>query len=125
MSEQTQALEWKDIPGFEGRYQVSNTGLVKSLKFYSKCSYAKVLKPRQGKYLRVNLGANGDRYIQRLVALLFVNNPHSLPEVNHEDFNKHNNNASNLKWCDHASNMKHAHAGGRVVFSQEAKAADF
>jgi hypothetical protein len=123
MTDIVQQEQWKDIPGFEGRYQVSDLGNVKSLKFYSKCPYSKILKPRQGKYLRVNLGANGDRYIHRLVALLFVpnDNPSILVEVDHYDFNKHNNKATNLKWCTHSYNMKRAHENGRVVFSEDAR----
>jgi hypothetical protein len=114
----------RDIPGFEGRYLIGNSGKVVSIKYYGKCDYPKDITPRKtGKgYLRVHLGSK-DFYIHRLVAYVFVQNPdpNNLREVNHKDFDKSNNHADNLEWCNHSANMKHAHENGRVVFSNEVR----
>lgn len=88
---------WKDIKGYEGLYIISNTGKVKGLK------YNKLLKPvLQKGYLYIHLCKNSkDRayLLHRLVAQHFIDNPDNLPEVNHKDENKVNNDVSNLEWC--------------------------
>lgn len=89
---------WKDIKGYEGKYLISNTGKVKSL------TYNKLLKPvLQNGYLYIHLCKNSKDKVyllHRLVAQHFIPNPDNLPEVNHKDENKVNNDASNLEWCD-------------------------
>lgn len=97
---------WKDIEGFEGLYQVSNLGRVKS--FYTnrilKCS-----THPQG-YLTVTLCKDSTKYtkkIHRLVAQAFIPNPDNKPEVNHIDENKTNNNLSNLEWSTRKENVNH------------------
>ena len=89
---------WKDIKGYEGLYIISNTGKVKGLK------YNKLLKPvLQNGYLYIHLCKNSKNkayLLHRLVAQHFIDNPDNLPEVNHKDENKTNNDASNLEWCD-------------------------
>lgn len=114
---------WKSIKGFEGRYDVSNFGNVKSLHAYNKCNYPLILKGRKTKkgYLRVNLGFGVDRYIHRLVAQHFIDNPNNFDQVNHIDFDKSNNHVENLEWCNSSHNMKHARDGGRIVFSDECR----
>ena len=98
---------WKDIKGYEGHYEVSNLGNVKSVK-----RYKKVLKPRQHKngYVFVSLCANGkakDFSVHRLVGNAFLDNPENLPEINHKDEDKTNNNASNLEWCTREYNQSY------------------
>ena len=85
---------WKDIPGFEGMYQVSTWGNVRGHKG--------ILKPyvNEKGYLKVGLFKNGKRYkkrVNRLVALTFIPNPHNLPQVNHKDGNNQNNSVTNLE----------------------------
>lgn len=102
---------WKDIKGFEGVYQISNLGNVKSLPRKAGTTYLreKILKPRKhtGGYSIVSLG-RGYKYknyfIHRLVAEAFLPNPLGLLEVNHIDENKTNNNVENLEWCDRIYN---------------------
>lgn len=105
---------WKDIEGYEGLYQVSNFGRVRSLDrnvtnkgvYGDKSTYftkGKLLKPseKQG-YLRVVLSKNNERCtcsVHRLVAETFIPNPLNLPCVNHKDENKSNNHVDNLEWC--------------------------
>lgn len=90
---------WKDVVGFEGLYKVSNFGNVKSLRI------GKILIPSitiHG-YKRITLCKNGNRenkVIHRIVAEAFLDNPKSLPCVNHKDENKLNNCVENLEWCD-------------------------
>ena len=96
---------WKDIEGYEGLYQVSNWGRVKSLKFGKE----RILKPEKNRngYLVVNLYKNGKRKhfkIHRLVAEAFVSNPDNLPCVNHADEDKTNNFYGNLEFCSYQYN---------------------
>lgn len=91
---------WKDIKEYEGLYQVSNLGRIKSLKFGKE----KILKPinHTGGYLCVDLSKNNKRLyvkIHRLVAEAFIPNPENLLQVNHKDENKKNNCVDNLEWC--------------------------
>jgi len=97
---------WKDIPNYEGLYQVSNLGRVKSI-FKNK----KILTPRlRNGYLRVSLTKNKkaiNHSVHRLVAQVFIPNPNNLPEVNHKDENKENNCVNNLEYCTRNYNMKY------------------
>lgn len=106
---------WKDIEGFEGLYQVSNLGRVKSLERVLNHGHSwkeKILKPQKhtGGYLFVNLCKDGEikrGLIHRLVASAFIPNPDKLTEVNHIDENKCNNNIQNLEWCTASQNINH------------------
>ena len=96
---------WKDIIGYEGLYQVSSLGRVRSLdRFYYRLHKGKVLSPTKDRYgyLTVTLNCNGKSKtikIHRLVAQAFIENPDNLPQVNHKDEVKSNNCVDNLEWC--------------------------
>lgn len=107
---------WKDIAGYEGLYQVSNTGEIKSLKF-NHSNKEKIIKGNKESlgYLVVTLYKDGNRKnfkIHRLVAETFISNPKNLPQVNHIDGNKQNNRIDNLEWCTASENTIHAHKSG-------------
>lgn len=105
---------WKDIPGYEGKYQVSNYGNIYSLRYKR---HRKLMKDRYG-YSFVGLNADGKQHfflVHRLVAEVFVQNPKLKPEVNHIDGNKLNNHTDNLEWVDRNENMSHAHRSGLIV----------
>lgn len=105
---------WKDIPGFEGKYQVSNCGKVRSLN-HRKTGQIKVMALFNNLgYKRVGLCKNGKQrkyLVHVLVAMAFLPNPENLPYVNHKDESKDNNfvwinedggvdpQKSNLEWC--------------------------
>lgn len=96
---------WKDIKGYEGRYFISNIGRVSNTK--------KILTPTDNGngYLIISLSTKGKRknyYIHRLVAEAFLNNPCNLPQVNHIDYNRQNNNVNNLEWITQIENVRHS-----------------
>ena len=109
---------WKDIPGFEGLYQVSNCGRVKATKKWnvncrSFIDDERILKPTDNGhgYMIVGLRKNTkkhNRYVHRLVAQAFVDNPLNRKVVNHKDYDKGNNNADNLEWCTQKENVEYS-----------------
>lgn len=108
--------EWRDIKGYEGRYQVSNTGKIKSVRSQKE---KKAFLQKYG-YLKVQLYDRGkprNYFVHRLVAEAFIPNSNNLREVNHKDENKTNNNASNLEWCNRRYNVKYGNRA--ALFSKK------
>ena len=100
---------WREIKGYEGLYEVSNLGRIKSLN-YRKTGKEWFLKPilSNNNYFHVNLYKNGKRkpfLIHRLVAEAFLDNPDNLPCINHKDEVKTNNSVDNLEFCSIQYNM--------------------
>jgi hypothetical protein len=117
----TNDIIWKAIKGFEGQYEVSNTGLIKSLERQVRNTQSsfrtvkeKVLTQFPSTtvdYLYIPLSQNrvSKKYtVHRIVAEAFCNNPENKPHVNHLDGNKLNNNAYNLEWVTISENHQHA-----------------
>lgn len=105
-----EAEVWKDIKGYEGLYQVSNLGNVKSIpRPRTKGGILKQRKSNSG-YSQVRFTKEHKGYmlyVHRLVAQAFITNPNNLPQVNHKDGNKQNNRADNLEWITSQDNVLH------------------
>lgn len=113
---------WKPIPGYEGKYEVSNQGRVKSIartrigKNGSIVPVAeKILKGKSDKdgYIEYALCTGHHKKMKfyrahRLVAMAFIPNPDNLPQVNHMDEDKTNNRVDNLEWCDNSYNVRYS-----------------
>ena len=110
---------WKDIKGFEGKYQISTLGNVRGLerlvpvnggiKLYPE----RLLNPskEKDKYKYITLwhqSKSKSFFVHRLVAMAFIDNPNDYPSVNHIDGCKDNNCVENLEWCTHKQNSMHA-----------------
>jgi hypothetical protein len=103
---------WKDVEGYDGKYQISNLGRVKS--FRGKINQnGKLLSPfidSKG-YRAINLASRWYK-LHRLIAMTFIPNPENKQTVNHIDGNKINNDISNLEWATQKENNKHARDTG-------------
>lgn len=118
----------KDIIGYEGIYTINTNGVVIKLEQsegnYKGKSYLKehvlkqeIVKRKHTSYARVTLCKDGTvtRFsVHRLVAMHFIPNPESKPQVNHLDNNGLNNSVNNLEWCTNSENMKHASIQDRL-----------
>lgn len=117
---------WKDVVGYEGFYQVSNLGNVRSVTRIVKTKRGQKLlhgmpirasKSHSTKYLYVNLNRDGKLRrctIHRLVAEAFIPNPNNLPQVNHKDEIRDNNEVSNLEWCTNVYNSNYGTKNERM-----------
>ena len=114
---------WKDVVGYEGLYQVSNLGRVKSLGF-DKWHKGRILKQSfdgKGNYLFVGLHKDGEtkqKNVHRLVAETFIPNPNNLPCVNHINEIKTDNKATNLEWCTVEYNSNYGNAKKNMIESR-------
>lgn len=111
--------EWRAVVGYEGLYEVSRNGLIRSVSYWKK---ARFLHPTTGKRTQrdsVMLSKNGEQKrvsVHRIVAMAFVENPNpeKFTEVNHKDENPLNNKAENLEWCDRPYNMHYNNLHARI-----------
>lgn len=113
---------WKPINGFEGLYEVSNQGRVRSLShkvlqtgnggYYWHHYTGRILIPTEttnGYYhvMLTNKKVRKHFLVHRLVAAAFLKNPENLPQINHKNENKKDNRSDNLEWCTAAQNTRH------------------
>lgn len=118
--------QWKDVENFEGIYQVSNMGRVRSCDHIvkngkgNKFVKGKILKPNKNShgYLSIKTSKKyGSKHlaVHRLVAKAFISNPHNFREVNHKDEVKDNNIVTNLEWCNHSYNALYGTCQERLI----------
>ena len=115
---------WKPVKGYEGLYEVSNLGRVKS--FPRKGNFHKypvllTIHTYKTGYKYVVLSKNGvstKKKIYRLVAEAFIPNPDNLPQVNHKDENKSNNKVENLEWCTQTYNNQYSKAKKVIQYNR-------
>ena len=124
---------WKDISGYEGYYQVSTSGNVRSKtrkvynpRYGEQLRLGKMLSPAINKngYVQVGLSKNGIRKslkVHSLVAKAFLKEITGKKEVNHKDGNKLNNHIDNLEWCNRSENVLHAFRSGLKTKPKGAK----
>ncbi len=129
-------IEFRPVAGFEGLYEISNTGIVKSCRRivprghgYREIKESLIaIKDDSHGYLIVNLWKNNKLYhrkVHRLVAEAFIPNPNNYSDVNHIDENKYNNNASNLEWISHINNINYGTRNKRANISKSKKVGQF
>lgn len=111
---------WKPIPGYEGYYEASSLGRIRSVDRYTHNGWgsytyhkSQLMKCRivSNGYAHVKLTKNGQRsepLVHRIIAVVFLPNPFNLPQINHRDGNKANNAVSNLEWCTGSDNQLHS-----------------
>lgn len=116
---------WKDIPGFEGLYQISDKGRIKSLSRIIKQKNRSIKWPERILNCSKSRGYHGVKLynglilrsfrVHRLVAITFIDNPLILPEVNHLNGVKDDNRLENLEWCNRSRNVKHAYDNKLII----------
>lgn len=131
------SIVWRDVVGYEGIYEVSNNGLIRTKK--GKKTYTKyhgwrtwnqrVLSQKvdEENTRRVNLWKDGKyktHLVHRLVAEAFIPKIKGKDFINHKDGNRRNNNVSNLEWCDYDENINHAFDNGLIKTSHAIKLVD-
>lgn len=120
--------EWRPVVGYEGIYEVSNTGKVNALNYHRE-KIKKPLKISDEKgYKFVFLYKNGSpqrAQIHRLVAMAFIQNPNNFPVINHKDENPSNNNVENLEWCTQQYNLNYGTRVRRASLKNSKKVLQF
>jgi hypothetical protein len=128
---------WRDIPGYEGFYQASSFGRIKSLKRIRKNGKGACYEQRE-RILKTHISPNGysqvtlsklgklkQANIHRLIAMSFIPNPKHLPEINHRNENKQDNCISNLEWCSRSYNNNYGTRNQRTGVANSKKVFQF
>ncbi|MCL9637747.1 NUMOD4 motif-containing HNH endonuclease [Bacillus zanthoxyli] len=125
-------MEWKDIPGYEGIYQASTSGQIRSVDGKKTHSVRHGIRTWKGRILKQKISKdNSSRVmlwkdkkvktwlVHRLVAITFISKPNGKDYINHIDGNRLNNDVSNLEWCDHTENNNHAFDNDLMTCNQK------
>lgn len=118
--------QWKPIKGYEGLYEISNKGRIKSLPkkvkrgngYMTTTTQIRTTHLDKNGYERITLsnkfGNKRNELVHRLVAIVFIPNPNNLSDVNHINEVKHHNFVENLEWCTHKHNCNHGTSSNRI-----------
>lgn len=107
--------EWRPVVGYEGLYEVSNLGRVKTFNYKNHGTEAFLALTDVDGYYTVHICEEKHPKVHRLVAEAFIPNPDNLPEVNHKDENGHNNCVDNLEWCTSRYNNNYGTRNERIA----------
>lgn len=101
--------DWKDITGWEGLYQVSSLGRVRSVRHDCVMSLQLHAKGYMQVHFKRGTGTRVKKFVHRLVAAAFLPNLEEWPMVDHQDTDRSNNAVGNLKWCSYSTNNWYRH----------------
>ena len=109
---------WKSIPEYEGKYECSNLGRIKSMPRFIKCrngvrktkeKIMNIFKDKNG-YCYLDLGKRNKKLVHRIISIAFINNTENKPCVNHKNGIKSDNRSCNLEWVTYSENEKHSYS---------------
>lgn len=112
--------KWKKIPGYKGKYIVSNMGNVRAVMFFTKKGFVvrELKKQYSFGYETVMLNQKS-KLLHRIIAEAFIPNPNNKPEINHKNGKRKDNRISNLEWCTRSENAQHAWDTGLACYKGE------
>lgn len=105
-------VEWRDVPSYEGLYEVNNLGQIRNKRTGLNLKYGINHGGYFVTFLYKDKHQRKTHLVHRIVCMTFKDNPQNLPQVNHINMNKQDNRVENLEWCTQSYNIKHSFENG-------------